>query len=147
MVKVYDYSRASRRFRLIFLIFSHTSPRSLKIWPMKYYYYRGSILGNKTVPGLLCPKPFRSGSPRPGRFGPFFNPGLLGPLWWDHSAYFFGGDRGNCVILFIRSGESRKIAIKVKNKSKWRERVWAHAYRETNVDSSYMRIPNETSVC
>ena len=41
------------------------------------------------VPGLLGPKPFRPGTPRPGRFGPFFNPGLLGPLKWDCSAHFF----------------------------------------------------------
>ena len=32
------------------------------------------------VPGLLGPKPFRPGTPRPGRFGQFFNPGLLGHL-------------------------------------------------------------------
>ena len=32
------------------------------------------------VPGLLGPKPFRPGTPRPGRFGPFIHPGLLGPL-------------------------------------------------------------------
>ena len=32
------------------------------------------------VPGLLGPKPFQPGTPRPGRFGPFFNPGLLGPV-------------------------------------------------------------------
>ena len=32
------------------------------------------------VPGLLGPKPFRSGTPRPGRFGPLLNPGLLDPL-------------------------------------------------------------------
>ena len=34
----------------------------------------------RMVPGLLGPKPFRPGTPRPRRFGPFFNPGLLGPL-------------------------------------------------------------------
>ena len=35
---------------------------------------------DEMVPGLLGPKPFRPGTPRPGRIGPFFNPGLLGPL-------------------------------------------------------------------
>ena len=39
----------------------------------------GTCIRSK-VPGLLGPKPFRPGTPRPGRFGPFFNPGLLGPL-------------------------------------------------------------------
>ena len=40
------------------------------------------------VPGLLGQKPFLPGTPRPGRFSPLFNPGLLGPLLWDRSAHF-----------------------------------------------------------
>ena len=31
--------------------------------------------GATMVPGRLGPKPFRTGTPRPGRFGPFFNVG------------------------------------------------------------------------
>ena len=34
--------------------------------------------------------------------------------------------------------------LKFRKKSKWGD---ARLYRETNVDKSYMRIPNETSVC
>ena len=37
--------------------------------------------------------------------------------------------------------------LKNRNKGKWQGHVWAHAYRETNVETSYMRIPNVTSVC
>ena len=59
---------------------------------------------DQMVPGLLGPKPFRPGTPRPGRFGPFFNPGLLGPLKWDRSAQFF-------FIIFFLEGREGVIVL------------------------------------
>ena len=64
--------------------------------------------GPEWVPGLLGPKPFRPGTPRPGRFGPLFHPGLLGPLCWDRSAHFiiiiifflWGGGEGDNSLLY-----------------------------------------------
>ena len=68
------------------------------------------------VPGLLGPKPFRPGTPRRGRFGPFFDMGLLGPLKWDRSAHFFiyflgGGGGGNLLFYSVCVHQNKKLYL------------------------------------
>ena len=75
-----------------------------------------------TVPGLLGPKPFRPGTPRPGRFGPFFDQGLLGQLKWDRSAHFFiyflgggggGGGGGQVIVSFCLCASKQEALFNV----------------------------------
>ena len=81
-----------------------------------------NALGIFLVPGLLSPKPFRPGTPRPRRFGPFFNPGLLGPLKWDRSAHF--------IYLFIFAIYCFILLMCIKTKfSKFKKLCFTHGNR------------------